>query len=105
LVVPERAVLSPDIRLAEQVFSLFCHQSLLSAGVAVVYLHKLQPAVALAVVLKEVEVLQAVEREPLTKGLPVEIGLQVDLLVQAVVVRVLLVQPNQPQMLVQAAMV
>tara|TARA_R110000868_G_scaffold228179_1_gene481163 strand:+ start:3166 stop:3441 length:276 start_codon:yes stop_codon:yes gene_type:complete len=91
--------------LAAQVFSLFCHQSLLSAGVAVVYLDKLQPAVALAAVLKELEVLQAVGREPLTKDTPVGIGLQVDLLAQVVVVLVLLVQPNQPQMLVQAAMV
>ena len=103
--VPERAVLPPDIRLAEQVFSLFCHQSLLSAGVAVVYLDKLQLAVALAAVLKELEAPQAVERGRQIKDTLVGIGLQVDLLVQAVVVRALLVQPSQPQMLVQAEMV
>jgi hypothetical protein len=73
--------------------------------VAVVYLDNPQLLVDLAAALKELEAPQAVEQEPLTKGLPVEIGLQVDLLAQVAAAQVLQVRPNQPQMLVQAAMV
>jgi len=73
--------------------------------VGVVRLAKLQQAAGLAAALKETITRQPVVQELLTKVLPVEIGLQVDLLAQVAAAQVLQVRPNQPQMPVQAAMV